>query len=80
MTFSGGTGVPSFAQDIRPLFRDEDLEEMQFAFDLSQYDDVKSHAEAIYERLADGSMPCDGAWAEDRIALFRQWMDVGYSP
>ena len=72
--------MPSFAQDIRPLFRDEDLEEMQFAFDLSQYDDVKSHAEAIYERLADGSMPCDGAWTEDRVALFRQWMEEGCSP
>jgi hypothetical protein len=72
--------VPSFARDIRPLFRDKDVDEMQFAFDLSQYDDVKSHAAAIYDRLADGSMPCDGAWSEDRIALFRQWMDEGSSP
>ena len=53
---------------------------MRFAFDLSQYDDVKSNATSIYERLVDGSMPCDGAWPEDRIALLRQWMDEGYSP
>jgi hypothetical protein len=70
--------VPGFASDIRPLFRDSDVEEMQFAFDLSQYDDVKENAEAIYERLSGGSMPCDGAWPADRIKLFREWMDDGY--
>ena len=53
---------------------------MWFAFDLSNYDEVKTHAQAIYHRLVDGSMPCDGAWAEDRIALFRQWMDQGHAP
>ena len=56
------------------------VQQMRFVFDLSQYDEVKANAQGIYDRLADGSMPCDGAWAEDRIALFRQWMDVGYSP
>jgi len=70
--------MPSFASDIRPLFRDSDIEEMQFAFDLSQYEDVKANADGIYDRLAEGSMPCDGAWPEDRIALFRQWMEEGY--
>jgi hypothetical protein len=72
--------VPSFASDIRPLFRDEDVDEMRFAFDLSQFDDVKNNAEAIYDRLAEGSMPCDGEWPEERIELFRQWMDAGYPP
>ena len=70
--------MPSFATDIRPLFRDRDVDEMQFAFDLSQYDDVKSNAQAIYERLMDGSMPCDGPWSADSIALFRQWIDEGF--
>lgn len=68
--------MPSFSQDIRPLFRDKDVEEMRFAFDLS--DEVKTHGQGIYDRLVDGSMPCDGAWLEDRIALFRQWIDGGY--
>jgi hypothetical protein len=49
--------MPSFARDIRPLFRDKDVEEMRFAFDLSNYDDVKSNAVGIHARLADGSMP-----------------------
>ena len=72
--------MPSFARDIRPLFRDTDVQEMRYAFDLSNYDEVKTHAQAIYDRLMDGSMPCDGAWAEDGIALFRQWMDEGHVP
>ncbi len=72
--------MPSFATDIRPLFREQDIRAMEFAFDLSEYEDVKEHAEEIYERLADGSMPCDEAWPEDRIALFRQWIDEGCAP
>ena len=70
--------MANFARDIRPLFRDQDVEEMQFAFDLSEYDDVKAKAEAILERLSDGSMPCDGAWSDEQIELFRQWMQEGY--
>ena len=70
----------SFARDIRPLFRDDDVKEMTYAFDLSRYEDVKSNAQGIYERVADGSMPCDGAWPADRIALFRRWVDEGSAP
>jgi hypothetical protein len=53
---------------------------MRFAFDLSKYDDVKTNATAIYERLADGTMPCDERWSGDRVTLFLQWIDEGYSP
>ena len=70
--------MASFAQDIRPLFRDSDIQRMSFAFDLSRYKDVKGNAAAIAHRLSDGSMPCDGPWPEDRVALFRQWMNEGY--
>ncbi|HLZ32206.1 MAG TPA: hypothetical protein VKV73_33200 [Chloroflexota bacterium] len=69
--------MPSFARDIRALFRDSDVDRMRFAFDLSQYEDVKTNAEGIYERLADGSMPCDGPWPAERLARFKQWMDEG---
>ena len=72
--------MPSFASDIRPLFRDQDVEAMDFAFDLSDYETVKANAEGIYERLADGSMPCDEPWGSDKTTLFRQWMDEGYLP
>ena len=70
--------MPSFASDIRPLFRDKDVEDMRFAFDLSIYDDVKNNAAGIYDRLKDGSMPCDGEWPPEQITLFRNWMDEGY--
>ena len=69
--------MPSFARDIRVLFRETDVDEMKFAFDLSKYEDVKSNAEGIYDRLSDGSMPCDGAWPADRLAIFQQWMADG---
>jgi hypothetical protein len=70
----------SFAQDIRPLFRDRDINSMSFAFDLSSYDDVRANAEAIYERLAAGTMPCDGRWPDDDVERFRAWVDAGFPP
>jgi hypothetical protein len=76
----GGGLMLSFVRDIRPLFREEDVEAMRYAFDLGDCEEVKAKAEGIYERLADGSMPCDGAWPADRIALFRRWMDEGGAP
>lgn len=72
----------SFATDIRPLFRDaQDVEVMKnFGIDLSSYDDVKKNAGAIHERVADGSMPCDGEWPKEQVAKFKQWMDDGMLP
>jgi hypothetical protein len=70
-------GPLSFDRDIRPLFRDDDVESMEFAFDLRSYDDVSAHADEIYERLSDGSMPCDGEWPEDQVRRFRDWIDAG---
>jgi hypothetical protein len=74
---TGGTAMVRFAQDIRPLFRDKDTQAMSFALDLGSYDDVKSNAEGIYQRLAAGTMPCDGAWPPEQVARFKQWMDDG---
>jgi hypothetical protein len=70
----------SFESDIRPLFRDFDRAEMEWAFDLWDYDDVKENAEAILERIEDGSMPCDDPWPEDRIETFKRWVGEGMSP
>ena len=42
----------SFARDILPLFRESDRDEMKFAFDLWDYNDVCTHAQDILERLA----------------------------
>lgn len=72
----------SFAKDIRPLFRDDpDVSSMRdYGLDLSSYPHVKTKAQSIYATLVDGSMPCDGAWPADRIALFKKWMDEGMAP
>jgi hypothetical protein len=70
----------TFAGDIRPLFRDRDINSMTFAFDLTSYDDVRGNAEAIYARLADGSMPCDGSWPRENVERFRTWIDNGSPP
>ena len=43
----------TFAQDIRPLFRERDVSSMSSRLDLSSYDEVVANAESIYERLTD---------------------------
>jgi len=68
-----------FAGDIRPLFREKDVSSMSAAFDLSSYDDVRANADAIYERLAAGTMPCDEAWPDEHVERFRAWIDTGYA-
>ena len=75
MATAGST--PGFARDIRPLFREGDRDSMDFAFDLWDYHNVSTYAQDILERLADGSMPCDGEWPEEQIAQFRRWIDAG---
>lgn len=74
---AGDTGKITFTQDIKPLFRERDRDSMQRSFDLWSYSDVVAHAEPIAQRLRDGSMPCDGAWPADRVALFRRWIEEG---
>ncbi len=71
---------PSFATDIKPLFRESDRESMKRAFDLWSYDDVVAHSQAIAARLEDGSMPCDGRWPDDQVALFERWVKDGSAP
>jgi len=70
----------SFAAHIKPLFRQRDRQSMSFAFDLWSFDDVSARAEEILSRLRDGSMPCDGAWPEAKIELFRRWASTGMQP
>jgi hypothetical protein len=69
----------SFATHIKPLFRRLDRDSMRAAFDLWSYDDVAAHAPAILGRLAAGTMPCDGAWPAERVAVLKRWIDTGMS-
>ena len=66
-----------FAEHVKPLFRRIDRQSMSFTFDLWDYTDVSRHADAILQRLEAGSMPCDGAWPPERIAVFRNWIATG---
>ena len=67
----------SFETDVKPMFREGDRESMEWAFDLWSYDDVSQHADAILARLEAGTMPCDGAWPQARVDLFRRWAESG---
>ena len=72
--------APSFAAQIKPLFRESDRYAMAFAFDLWSYDDVKLHAQAILACVRAGSMPCDEPWDSERVALFERWTQTGTAP
>jgi len=69
--------MSSFANDIRPLFRDKDVESMKSMFDLSSYDDVKEHADGILETVENGSMPCDQSWTSEQVAVLKGWIGEG---
>ncbi|WP_018680523.1 hypothetical protein [Actinokineospora enzanensis] len=74
------TAAVSFAAHIRPLFREMDIAEMTFLLDLTDLDDVREYADAIHERVANGSMPCDAPWPPENVTLFRSWVDGGCLP
>jgi hypothetical protein len=78
----------SFATDIRPLFTDEDVAHMiPHGLDLSDYDSVKSHQDAILDRVtrAPGSFgimppPPRDPWTPAQVQLFRDWIAGGSQP
>jgi hypothetical protein len=74
------SATPGFERDVKPLFRDVDQESMLSMFDLWSYDEVRENADAIVERLEDGTMPCDEPWPSERIDKFRAWVDGGMPP
>ena len=67
----------SFENDVKTMFRPRDRESMQFAFDLWSYDDVSAHADDILAQVRAGTMPCDGAWSEEKVDTFQNWIDAG---
>jgi hypothetical protein len=70
--------TPGFERDIRPLFREKDVESMASRFDLSSYADVRANAGPIDAALSAGNMPCDGAWPAEKVELFQAWIDAGF--
>lgn len=81
MTDRPGSAVEvSFERDIRPMFREKDHESMLKHIDLWSYRDVQAHQDAILERLRNGTMPCDGAWPPEQVAVFQRWIASGSAP
>jgi hypothetical protein len=72
----------SFAKDIRPLFREGDIECMGPAgvhLDDAAWMRVPANAQAVYGAVSNGSMPPDDPWPEERVKTFKQWMDEGFA-
>jgi hypothetical protein len=81
-------GTVSFAKDVLPLFTALDIEHMNdqdvYLSDHTYMSDP-DNAAAVLETLANGSMPPTwggggGAWPEDKVVLFRSWIEGGYQP
>lgn len=69
-----------FATDIRPLFRDGDVACMKHGgvlLDDAAWMCVPANAQAVYGAVSGGKMPPDAAWAKERVATFKAWMDAG---
>jgi hypothetical protein len=73
----GPDGSIGFEQDVKPLFRERDRRSMLRSFDLWSYDDVQANADAILDRVSDGSMPCDSEWTDEQVDVLRRWIDAG---
>ena len=69
--------MASYEADVKPLFRERDRGSMRGHFDLWSYDDVVANKDAILGRLELGDMPCDGAWPEEQVEVFRSWIADG---
>ena len=72
--------VVSFEADIKPLFRASDRAATQRSFDLWSFADVSAHGTQTAEQLQAGTMPCDGPWPADEVALFSDWLKSGSQP
>jgi hypothetical protein len=71
----------SFATDIRPLFRDEDITCMDGSgvhLDDPAWMRVPANAQSVYDQVATGAMPPDEPWSSHQVSLFKKWMDAGY--
>jgi hypothetical protein len=71
----------SFAKDIRPLFRDGDIECMKpdgIALDDFAWMRVPANANLVYGTVSNGSMPPGEPWSAESVSLFKEWMDAGY--
>jgi hypothetical protein len=73
--------VLSFATDIRPLFREGDIECMKpdgVDLDDPAWMCIPANAQRVYGAVSAGTMPPDDPWSDERVSLFKRWMEAGY--
>jgi hypothetical protein len=75
----------SFETDILPLFTSMDKEHMSHVgVELGDYAYMSQpdNASEVYSQVSSAKMPPSGSgeqpWPEDKVQLFREWMDGGY--
>jgi hypothetical protein len=74
-----------FQTDILPLFTTMDIEHMaRVGLALDDYSSMSQPAiaSAVYEQVSGGGMPPSDSgeerWPQDKVQLFKAWMDGGY--
>lgn len=73
----------SFDKDIRPLFTQTDIDHMEpFGVELNNFEYMsdKSNADAVYEVLSAKTMPPNDPWPDDKVKVFKAWIDGGCKP
>jgi hypothetical protein len=77
----------SFKTDIVPLFTSVDIEHMsrlEVPLDDYEYMRQPDNAAGVYDQVSNGTMPPSASgeepWSEDKVQLFKEWMDGGYAP
>jgi hypothetical protein len=73
----------TWTNDIQKMFTAIDISAMKtYGIDLSNYDSVKNHANAIYTRVKNHSMPCaqsgEQPWSDAWVATFLSWIQQKY--
>jgi hypothetical protein len=70
----------SFVTDIRPLFREGDIQCMApsgVKLDDPAWMCIPANALSVYDQVSAGAMPPDTPWPTNQISLFKKWMDEG---
>ena len=77
----------SFESDILPLFTKMAVDHMEgLGIELSSYDFMKQpdNAQSVYDQVTSGSMPPPDSgeepWSDEKVKLFKDWMDGGFQP
>ena len=75
----------SFETDILPLFTSMDVDHMgRLGLSLDDYSSMSQPAiaSAVHDTVSSGRMPPSDSgeqpWSQDKVQLFKAWMDGGY--